>query len=206
LRRLEIVMTQTLSDFLGGYQRGVEVAVAAASPDELLGVREAFRRYFHDGLDRPVAVAVVGQEGREAFRGIAASDRDAIEVARRAARRLAERLGDTYQFYVASEACIEPLPVDDGERFVVRNWTAVVGPPGEALGGSGSFELPRLLSHGLTGAEIAAAVPGTRRDGGMIARLTGGLETRRNAVALATLAALSTLFYGILESHPGLRR
>lgn len=182
------------------------MAVAAASPDELLGVREAFRRYFHDGLDRPVAVAVVGQEGREGFRGIAAADRDAIEVARRAARRLAERLGDTYQFYVASEACIESLAIDDGERFVVRNWTAIVGPPGEALGGSGSFELPGRLSHGLTGAEIAAAVPGTRRGGGMIARLTGGLETRRSAVALATLAALSTLFYGILESHPGLRR
>jgi non-canonical (house-cleaning) NTP pyrophosphatase len=199
-------MSQTLSDFLGGYQRGVEVAVAAASPDELLGVREAFRRYFHDGLERPVPVAVVGQEGREAFRGIAASDRDAVEVARRAARRLAERLGDTYQFYVASEACIETVPVGGEERFVVRNWTAVVGPPGEAVGASGSFELPRLLSHGLSGAEIAAAVPGTRRGGGMISQLTGGLETRRGAVALATLGALSTLFYGILESHPGLRR
>ena len=51
-----------LSEFLGGYQRGIEVAVAASSADELLGVREAFRRFFHDGLGRPVPVAVVAQE------------------------------------------------------------------------------------------------------------------------------------------------
>lgn len=180
--------------------------MATASPDELLGVREAFRRYFHDGLDRPVPVAVVAQEGPTARRGLAASDREAIAAARTAARELADRLGPTYQFYVGSEACLETLPTDDGDRFVVRSWTAVVGPPGEALGGSGSFELPQRLSRGLSGAEIAAAAPGTRRGGGMIAQLTGGLETRRAAVALATLGALSTLFYGILESHPGMRR
>lgn len=180
--------------------------MATASPDELLGVREAFRRYFHGGVDRPVPVAVVGQEGQAARRGIAASDREAIAAARGAARELADRLGPTYQFYVASEACLETLPTDEGDRFVVRSWTAVLGPPGEALAGSGSFELPQLLSRGLSGAEIAAAAPGTRRGGGMIAQLTGGRETRRDAVALATLGALSTLFYGILESHPGMRR
>lgn len=199
-------MPQTLSDFLGGYQRGVEVAVAGGSADELLGIREAFRRYFHDGLDRPVPVAVVAQEGAAARQGIASSDREAIDLARRAARELAERLADTYQFYVATEACVELLPIDDGKRFAVRSWTVVVGPPGEALAASGSFELPHALSNGLNGAEIAASVPATRRSGGMIARLTGGLETRRSAVSLATLGALSTLFHGVLESPPGRRR
>lgn len=180
--------------------------MAEGSPDELLGVREAFRRYFHDGLDRPVPVAVVAQEHAATRGGIASSDAEAIAAARRAARQLAERLSSVYQFYVATEACIERLPIDGDVRFVVRSWTAVLGPPGEAFGASGSFELPSSLSSGLSGSEIAASVPATRRGGGMIHRLTGGLETRRSAVALATLAALSTLFHGVLDSHPGLRR
>jgi hypothetical protein len=199
-------MTQTLSDFLGGYQRGIEVAVAGTAADELLGVREGFRRFFHDGLERPAPVAIVGQERERSLGGIAGSDREAIAAARAAARALADRLGETYRFYVASEACIESLAIAEGGRFVLRSWTVVLGPPGEALGASGSFELPRVLAHGLSGAEIAAAIPGTRRGGGMIAQFTGGLESRRSAVALATLGALSTLFFGILESRPGRRR
>lgn len=199
-------MTQTLSDFLGGYQRGIEVAVAGTAADELLGVREGFRRFFHDGLERPVPVAIVGQERQRALSGIAGSDREAIATARAALTTLAGRLGDTYQFYVATEPCIEQLEVEEGGRFVLRSWTAVAGPPGEAIGGSGSFELPRVLAHGLSGEEIASAIPGTRRGGGMIAQFTGGLESRRSAVALATLGALSTLFFGILESRPGAHR
>jgi hypothetical protein len=67
-------------------------------------------------------------------------------------------------------------------------------------------ELPERLIEGLSGEQLAIAVPGTRRAGGTIASLTGGLETRRSAVALATLHALSTHFYGILESRRGLPR
>jgi hypothetical protein len=100
-------MPQTLSDFLGGYQRGVEVAVAGGSADELLGIREAFRRYFHDGLDRPVPVAVVAQEGAAAGRESRAP------IAKRSPGRVAPPASspsgssDTYQFYVATEACVE---------------------------------------------------------------------------------------------------
>ena len=36
----------------------------------------------------------------------------------------------------------------------------------------------------------------------MIRSLTGGLETRRRTVATSTLNAISTLFYGVLESRP----
>jgi len=199
-------MVQSLSDFLGGYQRGIEVAVAAGSADELLGVREAFRRYFHDRLDRPVPVAVVGQEGEGLRVGIAGSDREAVAAARRAAQELGARLGATYQFYVGIEACIEEMEDGTATHFLLRSWTVLVGPPGEAVGASGSIALPRGMIHGLTSAEIASAFPGTRRSGGMISQLTGGLESRKSAVALATLNALSTLFFGILESHPGLRR
>jgi hypothetical protein len=199
-------MTQTLSDFLGGYQRGIEVAVAGTAADELLGVREGFRRFFHDGLGRPAPVAIVGQERERPLGGIAGSDREAIAAARAAAHALAGRLGETYRFYVASEACIENLAVEEGGRFVLRSWTAILGPPGEALGASGSFELPSVLAGGLSGAEIASSIPGTRRGGGMISQFTGGLESRRSAVALATLGALSTLFFGVLDRRAGTRR
>jgi len=44
---------------------------------------------------------------------------------------------------------------------------------------------------------------GTRRSGGLISAFTGGLESRRTAVSLATLQALATMFHGILESRRG---
>ena len=196
-------MSRTLRDFLGGYQRGIEVCVAGTSADLLLGVREAFRRYFHDGLDRPVPVAVVPHELEPSHRGLAQSDAEAIAIARRAARTIEERLPGTYHFYVGSESCVNPLDVEGGTRWFVRSWSALVGPAGEATGSSGAIQLPPRLVDGLAQDQLDLAVPGTRRAGGTISSLTGGLETRRSAVSLATLHALSTLFYGILESRPG---
>jgi len=35
----------------------------------------------------------------------------------------------------------------------------------------------------------------------MISSLTGGLETRRHAVALSTMHALSTQFYGVFDGR-----
>ncbi|GMU65726.1 MAG: hypothetical protein AMXMBFR36_20000 [Acidobacteriota bacterium] len=200
------IMARTLRDFLGGYQRGIEVCVAGSASDQLLGVREAFRRFFHDGLDRPVPVAVVPHDDDGPRRGLAASDAEAVESARSAARRLEAALPGTYHFYIASEFCVAPIEIAGAERWFVRAWSAVVGPGGEAWGSSGAVQLPDRMIEGLSGAEIALAAPGTRRAGGTISALTGGLETRRSAVALATVHALSTLFYGVLESRPGLPR
>jgi len=67
-------------------------------------------------------------------------------------------------------------------------------------------ELPPRLVSGLTEEHVPFAVPGTRRGGGMMASITGGVETRRRAIALATTNALATLFYGMLEGRPGHRR
>lgn len=204
---LLVIMARQLSDFLGGYQRGIEVGVAGASADELLGVREAFRRYFHDSLDRPVPVAVVPQELEGTLRGLAADDAEAIEGARASARELARRLGDSYEFYIGLQACLDPLVSRDGAtRLYVRSWSYVVGPPGEASGAGGALEIPAKLAEGLSASDVASALPATRRVGGLVATLTGGLESRRSSVALATLNALSTLFFGILESQPGRRR
>jgi hypothetical protein len=199
-------MARTLRDFLGGYQRGIEVCVAGTSADLLLGVREAFRRYFHDRLNRPLPVAVVPQEVEGPLRGLARSDEEAIALARREARSLEARLPGSYHFYIAAEFCVDAIEIDGRPRWFVRGWSAVVGPGGEAWGASGAVQLPDRLVEGLSGDELSAGAPGTRRAGGTIASLTGGLETRRTAVALATVNALSTLFYGFLEARPGLPR
>ncbi|MEM6797183.1 MAG: hypothetical protein AAF725_24640, partial [Acidobacteriota bacterium] len=60
-----------------------------------------------------------------------------------------------------------------------------------------------LISRGEGAAlSIAAAVPGTRRDGGMAASLTGGSVTRRSAASQSTFHALCSLFYGRLRVQP----
>jgi len=149
-------------------------------------------------------VAVVPQEIGRAHRGIAQSDVEALQSARSAARELETRLRATYQFYVATDICVQDLTCDGMRHFLLRCWAVVLGPGGEAIGASGSLELPRWLVEGLAPAEVAAFDPaGTRRAGGLIANFTGGIETRRSAVSLATLEALATMFHGILESRRG---
>ncbi len=202
-------MTTDLRDFWQGFQSGVEVAVHGAEADRLLGVRDGFLRFFHDGLDRPAPVAVVPQPspaGEEPHDGLAMSDEEAIERARGRAQRLLERLRGHYHFYVCTEGGLHTVEVGGLQRYFVRTWTAVLGSAGEAFGGSGSVELPQRLVAGLSGEQIGMAIPGTRRSGGMISSLTGGLESRRTATGVATLHALSTLFYGVLESRPIRRR
>jgi len=62
-------------------------------------------------------------------------------------------------------------------------------------------QIPDRIVTGLDQTQIELAVPGTRKSGGMLRSLTGGLETRRKAIAQSTLLAISSLFYGILESR-----
>lgn len=194
-------MTTDLRDFWQRLQTGVAVAVATSTPEKLLGVRDGFLRYFREGLGRSLSVAVVPQHEDAAPHGLPASDQEAMALAGRDAERLARRLGSAYHFYVASEGGLDALEVGGRLHYFVRNWTVVRVPMGEAWGASGAVQLPDHLIDGLDGAQIPFAVPGTRRAGGMISSLTGGLENRRRATAQATLHALSTLFYGVLESR-----
>lgn len=194
-------MSDDLKSFWQRLQTGVEVAVVGPNPDKLLGVRDGFLRYFHDGRDRPVSVAVVPQPDEETPLGLPISDEEVIQRTRKKVLDLERSLGDTYHFYVATDGGLHPLEVDGRLRYFVRNWTVVRGKLGEAWGGSGSIQLPDRIVSGLDDEQIRFAVPGTRRSGGMISSLTGGLETRRKAVAVSTLHALSTLFYGMLDSR-----
>lgn len=191
-----------LKNFWQRLQTGVEVAVAGQTPDKLLGVRDAFLRFFHDGLDRTVSVAVVPQPVDDDPVGLLVTDAEVLRHARKKALDLEQKLGGNYHFYIATEGGIETLEVDGENRYFVRNWTVVRSPLGETWGSSGAVQLPDRIVAGLDHAQVPYAVPGTRRSGGMISSLTGGLETRRKTIALSTLHAISTLFYGTLESRP----
>lgn len=191
-----------LKNFWQKLQSGIEVAVAGNNSETLLGVRDGFLRFFHDGLDKTVSVVVVPQAVEPPPIGLPVSDEEVIRLARRYLDELQARLGDNYQFYMASEGGIHPVEVEGKTHYFVRNWTVVRSPLGEAVGSSGSVQLPDRLIAGLDSAQIPFAIPGTRKGGGMIRSLTGGLETRRRTVATSTLNAISTLFYGVLESRP----
>jgi len=192
-------MTPDLRDFWQRLQTGIAVAVANPTPDKLLGIRDGFLRYFHEGFDREVPVAVVPQEGEPDPHGLPVSDEESIGRARKRVLELARTLGDSYHFYLASEGGLHYAELEEGPLYFVRSWTVIHGRIGEAVGGSGSVQLPKRLIAGLATDQIPRAVPGTRRRGGMINSLTGGLENRRRATSLSTVHALSTLFYGILE-------
>jgi non-canonical (house-cleaning) NTP pyrophosphatase len=197
-----MIMTTDLKSFWQRLQTGVEVAVAGTASENLLGVRDAILRYFHDGLDRTVSVAVVPQTVADAPIGLPFTDEDTLRLARQRVEELESKLGGAYHFYIASESGIHAIDVDGGPRYFIRYWTVIRGTLGEAWGSSGSVQIPERIVAGLDQAQIPFAVPGTRRSGGIIRSLTGGLESRRKAISTATLHALSSLFYGILESRP----
>ena len=195
-------MPADLREFWRRFQSGVEVAVDAAGPDRLLGVRDGFLRYFHDGLERPVPVAVVAQDSVRAAVGLATSDEQAILRGRQRTHALRDRLGDVYHFYASSEVGLHTLEIDGQLHTFIRTWTVLAGSGGEAWGSSGSIEIPRQLVESMAGEDAGLAIPGTRKSGGLTSSLTGGLENRRSAAALATLHALSTYLYGILDPKP----
>lgn len=192
-------MATDLKYFWQKLQSGVEIAVAGSNSETLLGIRDAFLRFFHDGLDKSVSVAVVPQTVEPPPIGLPITDEETLRLARSYVKEMEERLGDTYQFYIAAEGGVHSLEVDGRTCYFVRNWAVVRSPLGEAWGSSGSVQLPERMIAGLDSAQIPFAVPGTRRGGGMTRALTGGLETRRKAIATSSLHAISTLFYGVLE-------
>jgi non-canonical (house-cleaning) NTP pyrophosphatase len=199
-------MPADLRAFWDTFQSGIEIAVGSGASHKLLGVRDGFLRYFHEGVHRQIPVVIVPHAEVEQVNCLPVSDEEAIEAARQEARQLEEQLGAAYHFYAASEGGLHTVEIDGKTHYFARTWTVIRAPVGEAWGGSGSIQLPDRLIDGNGGDPLPFSIPGTRRSGGMIASLTGGMETRRSAVATATLHALSTLFYGMLESHPAQRR
>ncbi len=192
-------MTRDLRNFWRRFQTGIEVGVGGDTPDKLLGVRDGFRRYFRRGFDRPVSVSVVPRSQDEATTPLPLADDEILELARDRATALAEELGERFTFYVGSEAGLLIFDAAGESRCFVRSWTVIRGLGDEAWGSSGSLQLPQPLVEGLDRDQLPFAVPGRRREGGMVSSLTSGLETRREATSLATFHALSSLLYGVLE-------
>jgi non-canonical (house-cleaning) NTP pyrophosphatase len=186
-------------EFWQRLQTGIEVAVAGPTPERHLGVRDGFLRFFRARLDRPLSIAVVPQEEPEELKGLPISDQEIMDWVERRAGSIEARYQGDYHFFVASEGGVHTVEREGRPPlYFVRNWTLVLSPIGAAWGSSGAVQVPERLLSGLGHDQVPFAVPGTRKSGGMIASLTGGLETRRRAVETATLHALSTLFYGIL--------
>lgn len=194
-------------DFWRRYQTGIDVAVASGPrlPDKLLGVRDGFVRYFHDGLSRPVPVAVASKL-EDDVAPLPLDDDETLHLARRRVLTLEEQVGEEGGFLVGTESGLAVQSTADVRRVFVRTWTVVRVAGREAWGSSGALQIPSDLIEGLEQTDIQFAIPGTRRGGGMVASLTGGVETRRKATALATFHALSSLLYGFLESSPGHKR
>lgn len=206
-------MGQDLTDFWNRFQSGIDVAVAGNLPDKLLGVRDGFLRYFRERTTRFGPIHVVPHPQDEAHVPLPLEDLEILELARRRAHDLRSAEPEGHAFYVGSETGLLPVRLEDsgkpgtepdsqGEiRHIVRTWTVVLGLGDEAWGSSGSIQLPERLITGLDHEQLPFSVPGTRRSGGMMSSLTGGLETRRSATALATFLSLSTLTYGLHESR-----
>ena len=194
-------MAPDLREFLGEFQRGIEVCVADSGADTLFGVRDAFRRFFRRDSGEVAPVAVVPQQIPTQLTGLPLSDAEAIARARRGVQQMEAEFPGSYHFYLASEACYHSLDLGTETPFFVRSWTVLRGVAGESLGSSGSLQLPPHLVDGLGVEQLPHSIPGTRRSGGIVASLTGGLESRRSAVAEATLHALSTQLFGILDTR-----
>jgi non-canonical (house-cleaning) NTP pyrophosphatase len=195
-------MQSDLRDFWQRLQTGVEVAVAGSSPEILLGVRDGFRRYLDNGAGSGVPVVVVPHEAEATEVPLRLSDKAIIRHVSQEVDRLRSVAGEQYHFLVAADGGTHDLSLEDGTHVFVRCWAMLWSTVGEALGSSGSVEIPQRLIANLEESEGMRHLPGTRRQGGLIRSLTGGLETRRSAVAQATLHALSSLFYGVIESRP----
>lgn len=198
-------MAADLRSFWDRFQTGIEVAVGSGESHKLLGTRDAFLRYFREGLRRQVSIALVPHAEVEMANCLPMTDEEAIAAARGEAKRLEDELGDAYHFYVANEGNLHPVEVDGTLRYFVRSWTVVRCALGESWGGSGSVQLPESLVDDLDGRRRSLVMPGRRRGGGLLQSLTGGMETRRSAVETATLNALATIFYGTMEARHAVR-
>lgn len=182
-------------DFWSHISTGVRVTVAGSGPDKLLGVRDGFRRVLEEGLRLPAEIRIQGREADDGRDPLPVDDDAILRLARSRAREL-EPEEDVFR--VGCEAGLLVMRAEGDERWMVRTWTVVLGVGGEAWGSSGSVQLPATLIEGVEASDLPFHVPGARRRGGMVASMTAGLETRRDAVRAATVLALSSLLYPYL--------
>lgn len=127
---------------------------------------------------------------------------ESLAAAAHAARALEGSGSDASSFWVGAEEGLVSLEVDGVSHDFVHCWTVVRSEIGTACGGSGPIEIPERLTEGVDPAH-PERIPTTRRHGGMVGSLMGGLESRRDAFETATVHALASLFFGLVEPRPG---
>lgn len=146
-------------------------------------------------------MAIVARPPAELSSGLPLSDQETLALARSRAVTLEEELGGEHHFYLGAEGGLQRLDLAEETVYFVHYWAALRGLGDETWGSSGSLQVPRHLVAGLEGEDMIAALPATRRRGGMLAALSQGRETRRTAVAVAVFHALTTRFFGVLGSR-----
>ncbi len=191
-------MAGDITEFWNRHLDGITVAVASSSSGILLGVRDGFQRFLNSSLDRIVPVAIVAQPSEEQPLGLPVGEEETFRLARRRAIELEESLGSSHDFFVGAEGGLKRISVNGEGVYFVQCWAVVRGLGDETFGASGSLQVPQRLVAGLDGGDVVAALPATRRRGGMLGALSQGRETRRTASSLAVFHALTTRFYGML--------
>ena len=181
--------------FWDGFQSGIDIAVGSSEPHKLLGTRDAFEEFIEKVVGRSLSVTVVPHGEVEQSHYLPMSDEEAIWAARHECLELEDRLGSECQFYVGNEGGLHGLDVEGQTRYFVRSWSVVRCVSGEGWGGSSSVQLPLDSVKDLDGEHRSLVIPGRRRSEGIVSALTNGLSDRRSGVRVATLNALSTLFY-----------
>lgn len=186
--------------FWGRLQHDVEVLVASRDAEQLLGVRDGFRRHFHRVMGPSPAVSVRSAASAEDLSPLWMSAEETLAAASRLAAELRRETADRGVFCVAAEEGLVTLDVDGTGRSFVHSWAVVASPIGTACGGSGPVEIPERFIESAD-RRGPVQVPGTRRRGGILGSLTGGGESRREAFSEATYHALSSLFFGLVEAR-----
>ena len=174
--------------------------MASHDSDQLLGVADGFRRYLR-GLDREMALSVEADPEARVESMLWTTAEDTLAAAHRQVTELAGRATPPWAICIALEEGLATLDVGGEAREFLFSWAVASCPIGTVCGGSGPLEIPERLTAGPDSFH-PAAVPATRRRGGILGSLTGGLESRREAFALATLHALSSLFFGLEGGDP----
>lgn len=165
-------------------------------------MRDGFQRFLGTSFDALVPVAIVAQQPADSASGLTLSNLETLELARERAAALEQTRADRYHFCVGAEGGLHRLELDQAPpAYFVLCWAAVRGLGDETWGSSGSLQVPGHLVAGLERDDVSAALPATRRRGGLLSALSQGRETRRTAVALAVFNALTTRFFGILGSR-----
>ncbi|MEM9593895.1 MAG: DUF84 family protein [Acidobacteriota bacterium] len=192
-------MKNDLKGFRRRFQSGVDVSVASTGrmPDKLRGIRDGFQRYFEGALGKRVPITV-SPAANEDLAVLLMSDRETLETTRARTLDLRRAVGDDVDFVLGSETGLAGVETGGEHRYMVRTWVVISGFGKDAWGTGGSLQLPPgILDEDAQ--RLVSGVPGTRRRGGMVGTLTSGLESRRQSTELATVNALSSLLYDLLE-------